>query len=74
MGNVRQLAALSGVIISLTNAVALPPSVRAALLAASGVLLSVEHIIDGSASGTQSATPSGAGTLANGSSQSAGQA
>jgi len=55
-GNIRQLAAFVGVVISTTNAVHLPGNIRGILLAGSGVLLTAEHLIDG-IQGTTSAAP-----------------
>ena len=42
----REAAAVIGVILTTTNAVAWPSSVRATVLAVSGVLLTVEHTLN----------------------------
>ena len=74
-GNIRQLLAILGIAESATNAVHLPGNIRSVMLASSTLLLTVEHYLDS----TQSAAPvvpaaTVAGTVANGSSSTAGQA
>ena len=56
-GNLRQLAAVLGVVLSTTNYPALPTSVRGILLAISGIVITAEHIVDGLQNGTATATP-----------------
>lgn len=62
--NVRQLAAIAGVVVSVGNIDHLPANVRGILLAGSSILLTVEHVLDGLQSGN----------VPNSSSQPAGQA
>jgi len=47
----RELAAVIGIVLTTTNAVAWPTSVRATVLTISGVLLTVEHVLNGVANG-----------------------
>jgi hypothetical protein len=47
----RELAAVIGVVITTTNMVAWPSSVRATVLTISGVLLTVEHVLNGVSNG-----------------------
>ena len=46
-GNLRQLGAVLGIILSTSNYPALPTSVRGILLAISGIVLTAEHVVDG---------------------------
>jgi hypothetical protein len=47
----RELAAVIGIVLTTTNAVAWPVSIRATVLTISGVLLTVEHVLNGVANG-----------------------
>ena len=47
----RELAAVNCIVLTTTNAVAWPTSVRATVLTISGVLLTVEHVLNGVANG-----------------------
>lgn len=51
----RELAATIGVVLTTTNAVAWPTSIRATVLTISGVLLTAEHVLNG-VSGARSKT------------------
>ena len=46
-GNLRQLGAVIGIVLSTTNYPTLPASVRGILLAISGIILTAEHVVDG---------------------------
>ena len=56
-GDVRIAVALVAAFISLSNAGHFPANVRAVLLATSGVLITVEHALDGLGNNTKSAAP-----------------
>ena len=44
---VRQIAAIVGIVISSTNMTNMPNNIREILMAASGALLTAEHLVDG---------------------------
>ena len=54
----RQLASVVGLIVSIGNQAHLPTSVRAVLASVSGVLLTVDHYVEKTATSATTATPS----------------
>lgn len=56
-GNLRQLGAILGIILSTSNYPALPTSVRGVLLAISGIVLTAEHVVDGLKTSPTAPTP-----------------